>query len=69
MRVSIVILKMFTSIISHTEQSFNFACHETSNVCPLSNTYHGVAMVTTRRAHEGFTLKYNPDVHRSAAFY
>lgn len=26
-------------------------------------------MVTTRRARKGFTLKYNPDAHWSAAFY
>ena len=31
--------------------------------------YKGLARVTTRRAREGFTLKYNPDAHWSAAFY
>ena len=34
-----------------------------------SKRYRGVAMVTTRRARKGFTLKYNPDAHWSAAFY
>ena len=34
-----------------------------------SKRYHGVAHVTTRRARKGFTLKYNPDSHWSAAFY
>ena len=34
-----------------------------------SKRYHGVAKVTTRRARKGFTLKYNPDTHWSAAFY
>ena len=31
--------------------------------------YKGVAKVTTRRARKGFTLKYNPDSHWSAALY
>ena len=31
--------------------------------------YKGLARVTTRRARKGFTLKYNPDAHWSAAFY
>ena len=31
--------------------------------------YSGIARVTTRRARKGFTLKYNPDSHWSAAFY
>ena len=31
--------------------------------------YKGVAKVTTRRAHKGFTLKYNPDSHWSATLY
>ena len=34
-----------------------------------SKRYCGVAKVTTRRARKGFTLKYNPDTHWSAAFY
>ena len=34
-----------------------------------SKRYRGVAKVTTRRARKGFTLKYNPDTHWSAAFY
>ena len=34
-----------------------------------SKNYKGVAQVTTRRARKGFTLKYNPDKHWSAAFY
>ena len=34
-----------------------------------SKRYRGVAKVTTRRARKGFTLKYNPDAHWSAAFY
>ena len=31
--------------------------------------YKGLAKVTTRRARKGFTLKFNPDAHWSAAFY
>lgn len=31
--------------------------------------YRGIAHVTTRRARKGFTLKFNPDSHWSAAFY
>ena len=31
--------------------------------------YKGVAMVTTRRARKGFSLRYNPDAHWSAALY
>ena len=31
--------------------------------------YRGVAQVTTRRARKGFTLRYNPDAHWSAALY
>ena len=31
--------------------------------------YRGLANVTSRRARKGFTLKYNPDTHWSAAFY
>ena len=34
-----------------------------------SKYYKGVAKVTTRRARKGFTLKYNPDSHWSAALY
>ena len=31
--------------------------------------YQGVAKVTSRRCRKGFTLKFNPDAHWSAAFY
>ena len=31
--------------------------------------YRGIAKVTTRRARKGFTLRYNPDMHWSWAFY
>ena len=31
--------------------------------------YRGLAQVTTRRARKGFTLKFNPDCHWSAALY
>ena len=31
--------------------------------------YKGLAQVTHRRARKGFTLKYNPDAHWSAALY
>ena len=31
--------------------------------------YKGLAQVTNRRARKGFTLKYNPDEHWSAALY
>ena len=34
-----------------------------------AKNYKGVAKVTTRRARKGFTLKYNPDSHGSAALY
>lgn len=34
-----------------------------------SKNYKGIAKVTTRRARKGFTLKYNPDSHWSAALY
>ena len=34
-----------------------------------SQCYKGIAKVTTRRACKGFSLKYNPDSHWSAAFY
>ena len=34
-----------------------------------SKNYKGVAKVTTRKARKGFTLKYNPDSHWSAALY
>lgn len=34
-----------------------------------SQRYKGVAKVTSRRARKGFTLRYNPDTHWSAAFY
>ena len=35
----------------------------------LSTRYRGLARVTCRRARKGFTLRYNPDQHWSAAFY
>ncbi len=31
--------------------------------------YKGVAKVTSRRAHKGFQIKYNPDAHWSSALY
>ena len=34
-----------------------------------AKNYKGVAKVTTRRARKGFTLKFNPDSHWSAALY
>ena len=34
-----------------------------------ATNYHGLAEVTTRRAHKGFTLKFNLNNHWSAAFY
>ena len=34
-----------------------------------STRYRGLARVTCRRARKGFTLRYNPDQHWSAAFY
>ena len=44
-------------------------CVARNKRCLSSKRYHGVAKVTTRRARKGFTLKYNPDAHWSAAFY
>ena len=34
-----------------------------------SKWYRGLAQVTSRRACKGFTLRFNPDAHWSAAFY
>ena len=34
-----------------------------------SKRYRGLAKVTTRRCRKGFSLRYNPDSHWSAAFY
>ena len=34
-----------------------------------AKNYCGVAKVTSRRARKGFTLRFNPDAHWSAAFY
>lgn len=34
-----------------------------------SQQYKGVAKVTPRQARKGFTLRYNPDTHWSAALY
>ena len=34
-----------------------------------SQRYRGLAKVTTRRARKGFSLRFNPDAHWSAAFY
>ncbi len=34
-----------------------------------SKRYQGLAKVTSRRARKGFSLKFNPDAHWSAAFY
>lgn len=34
-----------------------------------SQRYKGIAKITTRRARKGFSLKYNPDAHWSAALY
>ena len=34
-----------------------------------AKNYHGLAKVITRRARKGFTLRFNPDKHWSAAFY
>ena len=56
------------------QQSFSFvtvvqlciACNE----CRLSAArYEGVAKVTSRRAHNGFMLKFNPDPHWSSVLY
>ena len=34
-----------------------------------ARSYRGVAKITTRRAHKGFSLRYNPDCHWSSALY
>ena len=46
-----------------------FLCIARNKRRKSSQRYKGVAKVTSRCAHKGFTLQYNPDSHWSGAFY
>lgn len=68
----------YESIRQHLEETYKrrFAYGTVVQLCVARNrrrrsasNYKGVAKVTTRRARKGFSLKYNPDAHWSAAFY
>ena len=68
----------YERIRQHLEKTYNrhFSYGTVVQLCIARNkrrrsasNYKGVAKVTTRRAHKGFSLKYNPDAHWSAAFY
>lgn len=54
----------------------HFAYGTVVELCVARNKHHhsakryrGLANVTSHRARKGFTLRYNPDTHWSAAFY
>ena len=68
----------YQSIRQHLEKVYNrhFSYGTVVQLCVPRNKrrrsasrYQGLAKVTTRRARKGFTLKYNPDSHWSAALY
>lgn len=68
----------FTSIKDHLEKLYNrkFGYGTVVQLCVARNKrrqsakrYKGVARVTCRRARKGFTLRFNPDQHWSAALY
>ena len=68
----------FSRIKEHLEMVYNrkFGYGTVVELCVARNKrrksstrYRGLARVTCRRARKGFTLKYNPDQHWSAAFY
>ena len=68
----------YERIRSHLEKHYSrkFSYGSIVELCVARNKrrrsaarYRGVAQVTTRRARKGFTLRYNPDVHWSAALY
>ena len=68
----------YERIREHLEQVYkqHFSYGTVVQLCVARNkrrrsakNYRGVAKVTTRRARKGFTLKFNPDQHWSAALY
>ena len=68
----------FSRIKEHLEMVYNrkFGYGTVVELCVARNKrrksstrYRGLARVTCRRAIKGFTLRYNPDQHWSAAFY
>ena len=68
----------FSRIKEHLEMVYNrkFGYGTVVELCVARNKrrksstrYRGLARVTCRRARKGFTLRYNPDQHWSAAFY
>lgn len=68
----------FSRIKEHVEMVYNrkFGYGTVVELCVARNKrrkssirYRGLARVTCRRARKGFTLRYNPDQHWSAAFY
>lgn len=68
----------FSRIKEHLEMVYNrkFGYGTVVELCVARNKrrksstrYSGLARVTCRRARKGFTLRYNPDQHWSAAFY
>lgn len=68
----------FSRIKEHLEMVYNkkFGYSTVVELCVARNKrrksstrYRGLARVTCRRARKGFTLRYNPDQHWSAAFY
>lgn len=68
----------FRSIQTHLQAKYkrNFSYGTVVQLCVPRNKrrqsairYKGLAQVTQRRARKGFTLKYNPDDHWSAAMY
>ena len=68
----------YERIRQHLQQVYNrkFSYGTVVQLCVARNkrrrsskNYKGIAKVTTRRSRKGFTLKYNPDSHWSAALY
>lgn len=68
----------FSRIKEHLEQKYNrkFGYGTVVQLCVPRNkgrisaaNYKGLAKVTSRRARKGFTIRYNPDTHWSAALY
>ena len=69
---------MYKKIQTHLENVYGrkFAYGTVVELCVARNKrrrsskrYRGLAKVTTRRARKGFSLRFNPDSHRSASFY
>ena len=69
---------MYERIRAHLKKHYNckFSYGSVVELCVARNKrrrsavrYRGVAQVTTRRARKGFTLRYSPDAHWSAALY